>query len=92
MYENRSDQAHFGLLCVIAFSNQAQNLLIVLKLAVLHILFSSLSSPSMSFLVSQEEERKKERQAWAELCQAQYKLGLAKLALPLTVVVFHLKH
>ena len=91
MYENRSDQAHFGLLCVSAFSNQAQNLHTVLKLAVLHILFSSLSSPSMSFLVSQEEERKKERQAGAELCQAQYKLGLAKLALPLTAVVFHLK-
>ena len=34
---------------------------------------------------------KDNKQAGAELCQAQEKLGLAKLALPLIVVVFYLK-
>jgi hypothetical protein len=32
------------------------------------------------------------KQAGAELCQAHKKLGLAKLALPLNVVIFHLKN
>ena len=47
---------------------------------------------SLYFQVKLRLFENKRRKAGAELCQAQWKLGLAKLALPLTVVIFHLKH
>jgi uncharacterized protein involved in response to NO len=51
-------RAHFRFPCARARSDQVQNLHSILKLAVLHFLFSSLLSqtaPSVSFLVSQKE-------------------------------------
>ena len=56
-HANRSARARFRLPCARARSDQVQTLRTVLKLAVLHFLFSSLLSqtaPSVSFLVSQK--------------------------------------